>query len=122
MARAGSVIPVRLSRRMCRGCGFDGGALQPTSDQPSWVCPRCGADLYARPPRSYAEMEGFEPSGDARVTAAPARRSTSILCRTAPTVSRAPRRTIGSRLAVLSGAIALGLGVLTVTLLVAASM
>lgn len=23
------------------------------------MCPACGCDLYARPPRSYAELEGF---------------------------------------------------------------
>lgn len=49
----------RLSKRMCLSCGYDGLELQ--RGQPScWTCPECHADLYSRPPRSYAELEGFQ--------------------------------------------------------------
>lgn len=47
---------------MCLACGFDGGALQSDHREGVWVCPRCGSDLYARPPRSYAELEGLADS------------------------------------------------------------
>lgn len=47
---------------MCLDCGFDGPELQPSSRSLTFVCPGCGSDLYARPPRSYAEMEGLAPS------------------------------------------------------------
>lgn len=59
MARVGSPTAVRLQRRMCLSCGFDGSAIQNESREHGWVCPRCNADLYARPPRSYAELEGL---------------------------------------------------------------
>lgn len=45
---------------MCLGCGFDGRGLQSGGAEPTWKCPKCGADLYSRPPRSYAEMEGLD--------------------------------------------------------------
>lgn len=48
---------------MCLGCGFDGRGLQTGHAEPAWKCPRCGADLYSRPPRSYAEMEGLDDEG-----------------------------------------------------------
>jgi hypothetical protein len=44
---------------MCLSCGFDGAAIQSDSREHGWQCPRCNADLYARPPRSYAELEGL---------------------------------------------------------------
>lgn len=67
---------------MCLSCGHTGAELQPTHRASQFVyeCPCCGADLYARPPRSYAEMEGIEPAaarsrtrprGDAAAAAAP---------------------------------------------------
>jgi len=31
-----------------------------------FVCPCCGEDLYARPARSYAEMEGLSRTGNSR--------------------------------------------------------
>lgn len=49
---------------MCLGCGYDGPLLQGDPGAEAWTCPSCSSDLYARPPRSYAEMEGFE-SADA---------------------------------------------------------
>lgn len=45
---------------MCLACGFDGVAIQSDHRETLWSCPQCAADLYARPPRSYAELEGFE--------------------------------------------------------------
>lgn len=59
MARVGSPTAVRLQRRMCLSCGFDGASIQSDSREHGWQCPRCNADLYARPPRSYAELEGL---------------------------------------------------------------
>ena len=44
---------------MCLCCGHDGTELQGQLAATSFICPACGADLYARPPRTYAEMEGL---------------------------------------------------------------
>lgn len=46
-----------LTRRLCRSCGYAGEDLQQPDAGPVFCCPSCGADLYARPPKSYAEME-----------------------------------------------------------------
>lgn len=62
MARVVTVMPVRLARRMCLACGFSGRAIQNASRETAWLCPRCGTDLYARPPRSYAELEALSDS------------------------------------------------------------
>jgi hypothetical protein len=62
MARLGTVMPAHLHRRMCLSCGFDGRALQGEGQEGIWVCPKCGSDLYARPPRSYAELEALSDS------------------------------------------------------------
>lgn len=62
MARTVTVMPVRLARRMCLACGFSGRAIQNASRETAWLCPRCGTDLYARPPRSYAELEALSDS------------------------------------------------------------
>ncbi|GAB4516286.1 MAG: hypothetical protein Tsb0013_20890 [Phycisphaerales bacterium] len=49
----------RLTRRRCVACGCEHPSFAaPIERRPSW-CPSCGEDLYARPPRSYAEMEGL---------------------------------------------------------------
>jgi len=45
---------------MCLRCGYRGREVQGGTDGRTFVCPRCEADLYARPARSYAEMEGIE--------------------------------------------------------------
>lgn len=47
---------------MCVSCGFDGRDLQGERGQARIFCPRCGADLYSRRPRSYAELEGLAPA------------------------------------------------------------
>lgn len=60
MTRVGSPIPVRLSRRMCLSCGYDGAVIQSDHRESGWLCPHCHADLYARPPRSYADLEGLD--------------------------------------------------------------
>lgn len=44
---------------MCPCCGHRGLELQGASGQRALRCERCGGDLYTRPPRSYAEMEGI---------------------------------------------------------------
>lgn len=50
-------IPSRHARRRCVGCGLAAEAISATQLH---ECPRCGCDLLARPPRSYAEMEGLD--------------------------------------------------------------
>lgn len=48
-----------MTRRRCCECGFDGPPLQGSRGELALRCPQCDADLYERPPRSYAELEGF---------------------------------------------------------------
>jgi hypothetical protein len=50
----------RVHRKVCLACGFDGQALQHLRYAECIACPRCGEDLGARPPRSYAELEGLD--------------------------------------------------------------
>lgn len=45
---------------MCLDCGYRGRELQGERILVTFTCPSCQADLYARPARSYAEMEGLE--------------------------------------------------------------
>lgn len=47
----------RLRQRVCLACGYRGPEVQQGYPADVFVCPSCGCDLYARPPRSYAEME-----------------------------------------------------------------
>lgn len=51
------VTRVDLARKRCLRCGYDGAAVQEGSTD--FLCPNCGQDLYARPPRSYLELEGL---------------------------------------------------------------
>jgi hypothetical protein len=56
MAGSLKTVSTRLARRRCVSCGYDGALLRNgLADR----CVRCGCDLYERPARSYAEMEGF---------------------------------------------------------------
>lgn len=48
-----------LTRRVCLSCGYDGHELQGERGDQTFSCPCCGGDLYARPPMSYAHMEGL---------------------------------------------------------------
>ncbi len=48
-----------LLTRLCPGCGYAGHELQARGDKAVYMCPCCATDLYARPARSYAEMEGI---------------------------------------------------------------
>ena len=50
----------------------------------TFECPSCGADLYARPPRSYAELEGFVETDE---------RTTKMLSNSRPRLSRADFQT-----------------------------
>lgn len=60
MARAQpQAIRTDLERKMCLACGHRGRHLQGEKGLITFQCPNCGADLYSRPPRSYAELEGF---------------------------------------------------------------
>ncbi len=56
------VIAERYTRRMCLACGFDGDLLQGDYLPASFTCPSCGADLYARPPKAYSELEDLGPA------------------------------------------------------------
>lgn len=57
-------FPSRLTCRRCLSCGYDGQELQGPLGALTFNCPACDEDLYARPPRSYAELEGLdEPPG-----------------------------------------------------------
>jgi predicted RNA-binding Zn-ribbon protein involved in translation (DUF1610 family) len=49
-----------LVQRSCLCCGYRGDELQVSGERAAYRCPNCGQDLYARPPRSYAEMEGLQ--------------------------------------------------------------
>jgi hypothetical protein len=51
------LVSARHARRRCVGCGLAAEAITATQVH---ECPRCGCDLLARPPRSYAEMEGLD--------------------------------------------------------------
>lgn len=50
----------RLRQRICLACGYRGPEVQQGFPIEVFVCPACACDLYARPPRSYAEMEGVD--------------------------------------------------------------
>ena len=41
-------------------CGYRGAEVQSGYPVEVFVCPGCGCDLYTRPPRSFAEMEGVD--------------------------------------------------------------
>ena len=56
MATKIDTIPPRHFVRRCMACGYDGPGLRASQ---STHCALCGCDLSARPPRSYAELEGF---------------------------------------------------------------
>jgi len=60
MAHVRPAITTRMTRRMCLSCGHSGRALQGDRGLTTFQCPSCGADLYARPPRSYADLEGLD--------------------------------------------------------------
>jgi hypothetical protein len=56
-----------LQRQRCVRCGYDGDAVQARRTAAGerrgstlLICPNCQQDLYTRPPRSYAELEGLE--------------------------------------------------------------
>ncbi len=59
MRTARRKLPARLKTRTCLSCGYDGPSLQGRRGHVTVSCPCCGQDLYARPPLSYAEMEGL---------------------------------------------------------------
>ncbi len=79
-------------------CGYRGPELQSGYPVEVFVCPACACDLYARPPRSYADMEGVGvlpgAASAARPEAArrPADASTSPWRAAARWVSRVLRR------------------------------
>ena len=56
LPREAPALVRRHVRRRCVQCGLSADAIPASS---LYECPRCGCDLAARPPRSYAEMEGL---------------------------------------------------------------
>lgn len=63
MPRVGPHIvarPDRLHTRRCLSCGYGGPELQGDRGRIALRCPACDEDLYARPARSYSEMEGLD--------------------------------------------------------------
>lgn len=75
MHRLETTLAAHHVRRRCLNCGFGGRSIQGADDCRRFRCPRCDADLYARPPRSYAEMEGLELAPDDAGRADPVRRA-----------------------------------------------
>jgi len=63
MASVKEIVLPPLERRVCLTCGYRGAELQREGSAAAFVCPRCGQDLYTRPARSYAEMEGLSIAG-----------------------------------------------------------
>lgn len=53
-------LPARLQARACLRCGYRGPELQGDLGERTYTCPACTEDLYTRPPRSYAELEGLD--------------------------------------------------------------
>jgi len=66
MTIASQEVPAHRKQRCCLVCGYDGPELQGELRDLTYRCPACDADLYARPPRSYAELEGFVLAPDER--------------------------------------------------------
>ena len=64
MPRTRPAVSVELDRRLCLRCGYRGRLLQGDRGLMTFTCPSCRCDLYARPPRSYAEMEGLHDQGE----------------------------------------------------------
>ncbi len=60
----------RVMVRMCPRCGYDGAEMQGEAGRQRYECPSCRGDLYTRPPRSYAEMEGLDVSSARAAVAA----------------------------------------------------
>ncbi len=104
---------------MCLGCGFDGPELQGERGSLTFVCPGCDADLYARPARSYAEMEGFvEPNDSGACRWTPVRSAFDARVGHA----RPPARALDARAVALAWAIGLlAFAGATLTILVASS-
>lgn len=74
----------RRDRRMCLRCGFSGQRLQGDAGLALHRCPNCSEDLYTRPPRSYAELEGLvAPDAQLIPIAAPHRITISTVVRSA---------------------------------------
>ncbi|MBT8484677.1 MAG: hypothetical protein HKO59_09025 [Phycisphaerales bacterium] len=66
MRSSTTLIGAHLHVRRCVACGYDGSYL---GDLAADHCSQCGCDFRARPPRSYAEMEGLAgPGGHAFAT------------------------------------------------------
>lgn len=67
---AGPALLPWMHTRVCLRCGHDGPEMQVDIASAPVACPRCGQDLWARPARSYAEMEGLSATVHPRTPAA----------------------------------------------------
>lgn len=77
-----AMSPAYLTDRCCLTCGYRGRELQGRRGQERLVCPQCRQDLYSRPARTYAEMEGLAqpcPRATSEPLPLPGRRRMSIL-------------------------------------------
>ncbi|MEZ6232608.1 MAG: hypothetical protein R3B68_00305 [Phycisphaerales bacterium] len=63
-----------LTDRCCLTCGYRGRELQGRRGHERLVCPQCRQDLYVRPARSYAEMEGLVENREGALAHAPSTR------------------------------------------------
>ncbi len=114
------VAPDRLQRRMCLSCGHDGPSLQREPLAAILVCPNCGADLYSRPPRTYAEMEALGESFSARPSVTTFDRLSRLLLTIPDRKSEArPRRRMLARIGGSIAAIAVVAAVALVATLLA---
>jgi len=121
MPSTSRLAPDRLQKRMCLSCGKSDPSLQGESGLHVYECPSCGADLYARPARSYAEMEGFSVVQVNGRSSTFERLSTLMLTTTDPAAESRRRRERLLHLVMLTGALAsamvLAAAVTAVTLL-----
>ncbi|MFK7962288.1 MAG: hypothetical protein AB8G96_17390 [Phycisphaerales bacterium] len=81
-----SRLQTRNPTRLARKCVVCGCPVARDHATPVLVesCPQCDCDFHVRPPRSYAEMEGFVPLGAGPMAIRPAirsRRSPSMMHR-----------------------------------------
>lgn len=63
MPQTRTVTTAWIHTKVCPCCGYRGPEVQSVEDTETFECPVCANDLYARPPMSYAQMEGLSSPG-----------------------------------------------------------
>lgn len=58
-----TVTTAWIHTKVCPCCGYRGPEVQSVEATETFECPVCANDLYARPPMSYAQMEGLSSPG-----------------------------------------------------------